>query len=64
MAELGLPNFPTRSSLDRQIAAYHRKAEEHHAGLHAAFTKGCKWCRVARDEARAARPRRARKARR
>jgi hypothetical protein len=52
MSELDIPDFPSQASIDRKVAAYHRKADEHRAGLHTDFTKGCKWCRVARDEAR------------
>lgn len=55
MAELGLPNFPSRSSLDRKIAAAHRLGDEHRAGQHSVFTTGCKWCRIARDESRSIR---------
>jgi hypothetical protein len=47
MSELGLPDFPKRATLDRKVAAYARKADEHRRGEHAATVKGCKACRKA-----------------
>lgn len=57
MAELGLPNFPTRASVERQAALHKRNYADHQAGKHAAYVTPCKLCREAREADRTTRPR-------
>ena len=49
MPEMGIPDFPSRASVERKIALHKRNYADHEAGKHVSgFVTPCKLCREAR----------------
>jgi hypothetical protein len=44
MSTPGLPNFPSKASLNAKIARYHAAAAAHERGEHTAPKRGCALC--------------------